>query len=145
MILAMAAVSFTSSFFSLAAMASPNTGLAVAARFDLLHVALVLAERVAGLDAVEPAERDRVAGLGLAALHRLLPHDREDAGDALLVGAAIDGSAVGEIAGQHAGERQLAAMRGVEGLDHEGARQRLVDAEPLRRGSRRTALRGAAP
>ena len=75
MILAMAAVSLTSSFFSLAAMARPNTGLAIGRRLDRDLLALLLGQRVAGLDAVEAAEGDRVAGLRLAALDRLLAHD----------------------------------------------------------------------
>ena len=62
MILAMAAVSFTSSFFSLAAMASPNTGCAGAVVVELHRLRLLGDERVAGLDAVEPAEGNGIAG-----------------------------------------------------------------------------------
>ena len=83
------------------------------------------------LVAVEAAEGDGVAGDRLAAFGGLLAEQREEAGDALLVRPAIDGGAVGKAAGQHARERQLAAMRGVEGLGDEGRRRLLVDAEPL--------------
>ena len=62
MILAIAAVSLTSSFFSLAAMAMPNTGRGDLGRLDRDLLALVLGERVAGLGAVEASERDGIAG-----------------------------------------------------------------------------------
>ena len=59
------------------------------------------------------------------------PGQGEEAGDALVVGAALDRGAVGEGAGEHAGERQLAAMSGVEGLENVGARRRAVDLKTL--------------
>ena len=80
MSLARAAVSFTSSFFSLAAIASPNTGLADGGGLDLDLAALFLDQRFAGLDAVEAAEGDGVAGACLAAFGGLLAEQREEAG-----------------------------------------------------------------
>jgi hypothetical protein len=88
-------------------------------------------ERVAGLGTVEPAKGNCVAGLRLAALGRLLAQQGEKSRDALIVGGALDRDAVGEGAGEHAGERQLAAVRGVEGLEDVGARRRAVDFKAL--------------
>ena len=76
-------------------------------------------ERHAGLGAVELAEADRLAGLRRLALGGLLPHDAEDAGDA--PDRAVRAGQLGALAdraGEHARDRQLAAMGGVEGLQH---------------------------
>ncbi len=99
------------------------------------RLALLRRERLAGLDAFEPAEGDSVARMRLAALRRLLAEQGENAGDALVIGAAMDRGAVGEGAGQHAGKRQLAAVRGVKRLEDVGARRRVSDPEALRCGS----------
>src|SRR5262249_53455797 len=92
-------------------------------------------QRVAGLDTVKTAEDDSIAGLCLAALGRLLAHQLEDSGDALVIGAAVHRSAVGKAAREHAGEGKLAAMRGVEGLEDMGARRRAINFKALGCGS----------
>ena len=76
-------------------------------------------ERVAGLCPVELAERDRVARRGGGPLLMRGAHELEHAGDpARLVGRRMQRRAVGKLAGEHARDRQLAAMRVWKRLEH---------------------------
>ena len=88
---------------------------------------------VAGRGVVELAERDGLADRGRAALLGVLADELEDAGDA--AGIALgrqEGRAVGDLPVEHARDRHLAAVRGVQRLDHIGERVGAgLDAEPL--------------
>ena len=92
---------------------------------------------VAGHGMVELGERDGLADAGRTALLGGLAHELEHAGDAAgLALGRLEGRAVGDLAVEHARDRHLAAVRGVQRLDHIG--ERIVaglDAEPL--GGRR--------
>ncbi len=82
-------------------------------------------QRIAGLGLVELAEGNGLAGSRRAALFGVLPHELEYRGDAPgFAGRRIQGGAVADLARQHAGNRHLAAMRGVQRLQHQ--RQRLA-------------------
>ena len=89
-------------------------------------------ERVAGLGVIELAERHRLAGLGGAALLAVLAEELEHAGDA--TGIALGGDerrAVADLAVEHARDRHLAAVRGMDGLEHIGHGAAGLDPEPL--------------
>ena len=100
---------------------------------DLHDAALVGRDRLARLDAFEPAQRDRLAGVRGPSLQRLLAAQGKDASDALIppVGAE-HGGAVGDVAGQHAHDRKLAAVRGVQRLEHVGRRLRVLELQAAR-------------
>ena len=92
-------------------------------------------QRVAGLGFIELGEGDGLADGGRSALLAGLADELEDAGDAAgLVVAGQEGGAVAGLAGEHARDRHLAAMGGVQRLEHigDGIGARL-DAEALRR------------
>src|SRR5215470_9301375 len=91
------------------------------ATLNLELAAFLLRKGVADLDAVEPTERDGVAGLGFTALHGLLAHQGKDARDPLIVSSAIQGRAIGEGSGENASERELTAVCGMEGFGYERA------------------------
>ena len=79
------------------------------------------AQRIAGPGMIELGVGDRLAGRGRAAFFGALAEQLERAGDA--AGVALgrrEGDAVAGLAGQHARNRHLAAMRGVERLEHIG-------------------------
>ena len=88
---------------------------------------------VAGRGMVELGERDGLADAGGAALLGGLAHQLEHAGDAAGVALGrLEGGAVGDLAVEHARDRHLAAVRGVQRLDHIGERiVAALDAEPL--------------
>ena len=92
---------------------------------------------VAGHGMVELGERDGLADAGRTALLGGLAHQLEHAGDA--AGFALgrqEGRAVADLAVEHARDRHLAAVRGVQRLEHIGERIAAgLDAEPL--GGRR--------
>ena len=94
-----------------------------------------VSDAVAGGEVFEPRESDGVALLGARQLRRHGAHEPRQSADALLDAARIDdGRAVGEGAAQHARQRQLAAVRGVDRAHHLRERRTLVlDAEPLAR------------
>ena len=91
-------------------------------------------QRVAGPGVIELAERDGFAGRSRPALLGHLSHHLGDAGHpAGLLGRRIERHAVADLAGQHPRHRELAAMGGVEGLEHIGDRIAVaLDAEALR-------------
>ncbi len=95
---------------------------------------LAARQRVAGSGAVELAEGDGVAGARLGALVEVLTHDLEHAGDAAgFLVRRIEGGAVAGLPGEQARHRHLAAMGGVEGLEHQRHRVAAgLDAEPRR-------------
>src|SRR5262249_14230987 len=72
---------------------------------ELYRLRLLGNQRIACLDTVEAAESHRIAGLCLAALGWFLAHQGEDAGNALIVGAALDRGTVGETSSEHPGKR----------------------------------------
>ena len=87
----------------------------------------------AGLDAVELAERHRVAGLGRGELRLVLAEHPVDAGDlGGVVGRQPELGAVGDGARQDARDRQLAAMRGVDRSSSPARRRRCRPATPSR-------------
>ena len=94
-------------------------------------------QRIACLDRVELAQRDRVAEIGRADLRLLLaeqPVETRDAGAAAVGEPKL--AAIGDRAGQDARHRQLAAMSGVDGLHHLQHRAAFVaDAKPFARRS----------
>src|ERR1700722_3394755 len=94
------------------------------------------AERVAGLGLVELGKADGIADRRRAALLARLTGEFEHAGatTGLLV-AGHENRTVAGLAGEHADDRHLAAVRGVLGLEHiaDGGGTRRLDAEPLRR------------
>ena len=111
--------SFTSSLRSAEATAVPITGFAGGSWTSLRRRALARGEGHAGLGAFELAEADGLADMCRVPLRGLLPEETEDAGDpadrpvrAHQLGAVADRSR------EDAGDRQLAAMRGVHGLHH---------------------------
>ena len=78
-------------------------------------------QRVAGMGGIELTERHRFTGRGRGALLGRLSHQLEHAGHAAGFGfAGIERRAVADLAGQHARDRHLAAMGGVERLQHIG-------------------------
>ena len=79
----------------------------------------------------QAGEGDRVALFGAARLGRRRAHEPREAADALLDAVGIDDRrAVGEAAAQHPRQRQLAAVRRVDGADDLRQRRPLVvDAE----------------
>ena len=82
-------------------------------------------QRIAGLGMIELAERDGLAGNGLPALVEMLAHDLEYGRHAAgLAFGRIESGAVAGMSRQQAGDRHLAAVGGVEGLEHQ--RQRVV-------------------
>ena len=91
-----------------------------------------VAKAIAGQEAFETGEGDRVALLGARQFGRDRAHQPRDAGDTLFAAARTgDGRAVGEGAAQHARDRQFAAMGGVDGAHDLGERRAgLGDAEP---------------
>ncbi len=92
---------------------------------------------VAGHGMVELGQRDGLADAGRAALLGGLAHELEHAGDTpgLALGRQ-ERRAVGDLAVEHAHDRHLAAVRGLQRLHHIGERVAAgLDAEPL--GGRR--------
>ena len=77
-------------------------------------------ERIAGPGMIELAERDRVARGGRSALLDILTDELEHAGHAPGVSFRRDeGRAVADRTGQHTRDRHLAAVRGVQRLEHQ--------------------------
>ncbi len=106
---------------------------------------LGIAERVAGRHMIEPSEGDAIAFLHLALFRSGKAHQAGQAGDSILAFGAFHHGAVGERAAQHAGEAELAAMGGVDGLDRMGQRRAVAgEAEPVAqpRDSRRFMAQG---
>ena len=93
---------------------------------------LAVGEAVAGREALEPGEGDRVAFLRPRHFRRGRAHQSRQAADAFLDLMRVDdGRAVGERAAQHPRQRQFAAMGGVDGADDLRQRRSLfVDSEP---------------
>ena len=94
-----------------------------------------VSDAVASGEVFEPRESDGVALLGPRQLRRHGAHEPRQSADALLDAARIDdGRPVREGAAQHARQRQLAAVRGVDRAHHLRESWTLVlDAEPLAR------------
>jgi hypothetical protein len=92
---------------------------------------------IAGHGMVELGERHGLADAGGTALLGGLAHQLEHAGDA--AGVALgrhEGGAVRDLAVEHARDRHLAAVRGIQRLDHIGERIAAgLDAEPLGGGN----------
>ena len=97
-------------------------------------------ERFARRDAFKPPQRDGGTQRRRGDLPRLAAHHREQSGDARLMAfRAMHDRAVGEFALEDAGERQLAAVGGVNGFHHLRDGARLVARQPQpRRGLRDT-------
>ncbi len=80
-------------------------------------------QRIAGLDAIELAERDRIAGLGRGALAVMGATDAEDAGDpAALARRRLQRRAVVEMSRQHPRQRQFSTVLQMQRLEHIGQR-----------------------
>ena len=78
-------------------------------------------ERVTGIGVIELAERDGLAGLRRPTLLVVLADELEHAGNAAGLALGRDeGGAVADRAVEHARDRHLAAVGGVQGLDHIG-------------------------
>ena len=105
------------------------------------------AQRVAGLHLVELAERHGLAGLGGSELGLVLaehPVDARDLAAAVAFGPQL--LAVGDGAGEDAGDRQLAAMRGVDGLhDLDDGAAAVLERRAAPWSPRRRAHRGGSP
>src|SRR5215471_20419939 len=93
---------------------------------------LSVAQGVAGFGVVELAERDGLAGFGGTALLAVLAHELEYSRDTsgLPVGIQEIG-AVSDFSREHAGDRHLAAVRAVDGLEHVSNGLTRLQAEPL--------------
>ena len=89
-------------------------------------------QQIAGARALQPPERDDLARRRLAHLAGRLPEQRVDAADP----PAVDAGAVLQHAAPHPRQRQLAAGRGVVGLEHLRDRAGAVLDPRPRRGSR---------
>ena len=132
--LASAADSFTSSLRSLTPMTDAEAPAAGGAgRLDLRDAAFLAVKRLARVTLLEPAERDRLAGLGGAALRRLLAeHARRRRRRAPPRRRRRARSVPSpNLAGQHAHDRELAAVRGVDRLQHVSRRLGVLELQPL--------------
>ena len=139
--------SLTSSLRSVAASDIASTGGVGSTLHQRRRRGLAARQRVAGLDRVELAERDRVAGFGRGALGIVRAADRENAGHPPgFAGGGLQRRAVVEMAGEQPHQRQLAAVLQMHGLEHIG--QRILLRRTRRDASRsrpRRALHAAAP
>ena len=89
-------------------------------------------KRVAGLGVIELAERHHFAGGGRAALLGVLAEHLEGTGHASrLALRRLQRHAVADLAGQHAHDRHLAGVSGVERLEHIRHGLAALHAEPL--------------
>ncbi len=96
--------------------------------------ALFGADRLPRPDAVEPAQRHRVAGAASPALDGLLAAQGEDTGRTLIAAVgADDDRAIAELPRQDARQRELAAVRGMQRLHHVGRRPGVLELQPARR------------
>ena len=93
-----------------------------------------VAQSVAGLGVIELAECDGIARLSGAAFLGLLTHELENSRDARDLPLCIHQiGTVSNLSGEHADRGHLAAMGGIDGLEHVGDGLARLDAEPLRR------------
>src|SRR5262245_62460076 len=81
---------------------------------------------------IELAERDGIAGFGGPALLALLTHELEHSRNPsrLAVGPQESG-AVSNLSAEHASRRHLAAVRGIDGLEHVSNWMAPLHAEPF--------------
>ena len=102
-------------------------------RHQLRGIAFRRRQRFTGAGTFQAAKGDSVAGHGLLQLGRCRAHEREDAGHAAVLAlCTMQHGAIRHLTRQHARQRQLAAMRGVEGLQHLHRRAVGLEAQPLR-------------
>ena len=97
-------------------------------------------ETIAGLRMLQPPEGERVSLLRLALLRQRAPQQTREARDLFLAAGREQGLAVGEASAQHARQRELAAVRGVNRADYLRERRAvLANAQPFarRRDARR--------
>src|SRR5262245_34680131 len=80
---------------------------------------LAVAQSIAGLGMIELAECDGLARFGGTTLLASLPHELENGRDTSGLPVHIrEIGAVSDFSREHAGHRHLAAMRGIDGLEH---------------------------
>ena len=95
-------------------------------RLDLCHGCwrgLAVRERITGLDRIELAERDGLAGFRRGALGIVGAADGENAGNPpRSAGGSLQRRAVVEMPGEQSRQRQLAAVLQMHGLEHVGER-----------------------
>src|SRR5690606_15640043 len=101
---------------------------------DLWCAIPVDADRIAGLDVIEPAECHSVTSLGALALSCLLPEQRGYPTDAVLAVWTYYRRAIGDFAGQDACQGQLAAVGRVDAFEDVSGGGSTLNPEPRRRG-----------
>src|SRR5690606_6688887 len=100
---------------------------------DLWCAIPVDADRIAGLDVIEPAECHRVTSLGALALSCLLPEQRGYPTDAVLAVWTYYRRAIGDFAGEDACQGELAAVGRVDAFEDVSGGGSTLNSEPRRR------------